>query len=250
MKISELLEYFQQLAPTDTQAQWDNSGFLVGDENECVSKILVCLDVTKNELELAKEKDCSLIVSHHPVIFKAKKSFVAGDVAFEAARNGINIVSLHTNLDKAAGGVNDTLCEALELRYEKIPAPECDGFLNIAYTDIPVGVSEFAKMLKIKLGSSVQFCEGSNSVSKLGVCSGAGSDFIEDALRHSCDGFITGEASYHDFLDAQASGIALFAAGHFETEVPVVKVLAEKIRHAFKDIEVIEAPSVSVIKTE
>ncbi len=250
MKISDLLNFFEEIAPEDTQAQWDNSGFLVGDKNSSVSKVLVCLDVTDREIEFAKEKKCELIISHHPVIFKAKKSFTAGDIPFEAARQGISIISLHTNLDKAAGGVNDTLCETLGLRYEKIPAPECDGFLNIAYLDSGIEVFEFAKLIKEKLGGAVQFCESGKTVSKLGVCSGSGADFIGDALRFSCDGFITGEASYHDFLEARASGISLFTAGHFETEAPVVKALAEKIRHAFNEIEVIEAPSVSVIKTE
>lgn len=250
MKISDLLCFFEEIAPLSAQAQWDNSGFLVGDINSCVSKILVSLDVTERELIYAKENGCELIVSHHPVIFKAKKCFVAGDIAFEAAKLGISIISLHTNLDKAQGGVNDTLCEMLGLRYEKIPAPDCDGFLNIAYSDNSIATEDFAKMLKEILGGTVLFCEGTKTVSKFGVCSGSGADFIEDALRYSCDGFITGEASYHDFLDAKASGISLFAAGHFETEVPVVKVLAEKIRHACNEIEVIEAPSISIIKTE
>ena len=94
MKISEILQFFEALAPFDTQAQWDNSGFLTGDKNSDVSRILVCLDVTRRELEYAKKNNCGLIVSHHPVIFKAKKSFTAGDVPFDAAVNGISIISL------------------------------------------------------------------------------------------------------------------------------------------------------------
>lgn len=250
MILHSLLEFFERTAPLSLQAEWDNSGLLVGDREADIGKVLVCLDVTASEVELAEKIGAELLVSHHPVIFNAKKKFTAGDVPFEAARHGINIVSLHTNLDKAAGGVNDTLCEILGLRFEKVPAPDCEGFLNIAFPEKEIEVSEFARLIKEKLGGTVQYAEGGNAVSKIGICSGAGADFINDALRFDCDAYVTGEASYHEFLDAKAMGISLFTAGHFETEIPIVKVLAEKIRNEFKDIEVIEAPSVSVIKTE
>ncbi len=250
MKICDLLNYFEQTAPLSSQADWDNSGLLVGDASASVSKVLVCLDVTADELSFALEQDCELIVSHHPVIFRAKKNFTAGDIPFEAAKCGISVISLHTNLDKAQGGVNDVLCERLGLTFEKIPAPVCDGFLNIAYIEGECEVAEFASHIKEKLGGTVQYVEGKKTVSKLGICSGAGSDFISEAQELGCDGFVTGEAGYHDFIDAKASGMSLFAAGHFETEVPVVSALARKLRNEFNDIEVLEMPAFSVIKTE
>lgn len=250
MKISEILQFFEALAPFDTQAQWDNSGFLTGDKNSDVSRILVCLDVTRRELEYAKKNNCGLIVSHHPVIFKAKKSFTAGDVPFDAAVNGISIISLHTNLDKASGGVNDTLCEILGFPFKKIPAPVSDGFLNIVELPEKMPVKEFAGLLKKKLHGNISYNEGSGEVKRIGVCSGSGAEFMWDAFDLSCDAFLTGEAHYHEFLDAEATGLALFTAGHFETEEPVVKVLSQKIRNTFTDLEVIEFPSVSIIKTE
>lgn len=250
MKISEILHFFEALAPFDTQADWDNSGFLTGDMNSDVSKILVCLDVTRRELEYAVKNGCGLIVSHHPVIFKAKKSFTAGDIPFNAAVNGISVISLHTNLDKAAGGVNDTLCEIFGFPFRKIPAPACDGFLNIIELAEKMPVKEFAGLLKVKLHGNISYNEGSGTVKRIGVCSGSGAEFLRDAADLSCDAFLTGEAHYHEFLDAEAAGLALFTAGHFETEEPVVRVLAEKIRNTFTGLEVIEFPSVSIIKTE
>lgn len=250
MKISEILKLFETLAPFSTQAEWDNSGFLTGDKNSDVSKILVCLDVTRRELEYAVNNGCGLIVSHHPVIFKAKKSFTAGDIPFDAAVSGISIISLHTNLDKASGGVNDTLCEMLGFPFIKIPAPLCDGFLNIVELPEKMPVKEFACLLKTKLQGNISYNEGMGEVKKIGVCSGSGAEFLWDAAELSCDTFLTGEAHYHDFLDAEATGLALFTAGHFETEEPVIRVLADKIRNTFADLEVLEFPSVSIIKTE
>lgn len=250
MKISEILQFFDTLAPFETQAEWDNSGFLTGDKNSEVSKILVCLDVTKRELEWAIKNDCGLIVSHHPVIFKPKKSFTAGDIPFDAAVNGVCVISLHTNLDKATGGVNDTLCGMIGFPFEKIPAPVSDGFLNIIELPEKMPVKEFAGLLKMKLHGNISYNEGSGEIKRIGVCSGSGAEFICDAAELSCDAFLTGEAHYHEFLDAEAMGLALFTAGHYETEEPVVRVLAEKIRTTFTGLEVVEFPSVGIIKTE
>ena len=122
--------------------------------------------------------------------------------------------------------------------------------IYLLFLDNPVSVYEFAELIKEKLNSSVQFVEGKATVSKIGICSGAGSDFIDEAIELSCDGFVTSEASYHAFLEAKAKGLSLFTAGHYETEIPVVRCLAAKIRNKFNDIDVLEAPAVNIIKTE
>ena len=250
MKISEIIRILDNDFSFSCAEDWDNCGLIVGDAESSVTKILVCLDVTLAVLDYASQCGCELIISHHPVIFKAKKRFYAGSVEYEAARRSIGIIALHTNLDKAVGGVNDSLCDALGLCFEKISEPVCDGFLNVVSFEEKISVGDFARFVRQRLNTVVQYVEGSQFITRLGVCSGAGAEFVEAAAELSCDGFLTGEAKYHEFLDAEFMGISLITAGHFETEIPVIKPFAEKLRELLVDTEVFEYNSANIIKTE
>ncbi|MBQ3537624.1 MAG: Nif3-like dinuclear metal center hexameric protein [Clostridia bacterium] len=250
MTVREIYEYINTLAPFDTAEAWDNSGFLVGNEAAEVKKAVVCLDVTSREVGFAVKENAELIISHHPVIFKAQKKFTSEDISYTAAVNGISIISAHTNLDKAVGGVNDSLCDALRLSFVKCDETVCGGFLNIVSLKEAMSASQFAVFVKNSLGGAVSYVDGGKSVTKVGVCSGAGADFISEAALLGCDAFLTGEASYHEFLDASADGISLFAAGHYETEAVVVKSLAERLREKFSDVTFMEFTPGSVIFTE
>lgn len=237
MKVKDFYEYINTVAPFDTAAPWDNTGLLVGNPDEDVTKVLICLDVTDSEIRQAVKENAQLIISHHPVIFKAQKSFLKGNAAFDAAVHGISVISAHTNLDKAPDGVNDALCNALGLDYEKVDFPVADGFLNVGALSAPADALSLAAFIRERLHGTVSFCDGGRKISRVGVLSGSGADFIDDALSLGCEGFITGDASYHDFLDAKAKGISLFAAGHFETEVIILDVLREKLKQKFLDTE-------------
>lgn len=239
MKVKEIFDYIESIAPFDTAAPWDNAGLLVGDPDSDVSKALICLDVTDSEVNEAVSENAQLIISHHPVIFKVQKNFLRGNPAYDAALHGISVISAHTNLDKAPGGVNDILCKVLELDFEKVEHPVAEGFLNIGKLSKETDAARFAEFIRMKLGGAVSYCDGGKKLTKVGVLSGSGTDFIDDALKLGCDGFVTGDASYHDFLDAKAKGLSLFAAGHFETEVVVADVLAQKLRQKFMDTEFI-----------
>ncbi len=249
MKVKDIFDYIDSFAPFDTAAEWDNSGLLVGDFDAEVKKALICLDVTEFTVKEAISENVQLIISHHPVIFKAQKNFLSGNPSYDAAINGISVISSHTNLDKAQGGVNDALCKVLELDFEKIAGPVADGFLNIGKLSEKTSSAGFAEFIKSKLGGAVSFCDCGKMISKVGVLSGSGADFIDDALSIGCDGFVTGDASYHDFLDAKAKGISLFAAGHFETEVIITNVLADILRQKFSDTEFIVSKAVNSVFT-
>ena len=250
MTVREIYEYINILAPFDKAESWDNSGFLVGNGEREVKKAVICLDVTSREVSFAIKENAELIISHHPVIFRAQKKFTSEDISYYAAVNGISIISAHTNLDKAVGGVNDSLCDALGFSYTKCDESLCDGFLNVLKTETPMSPSGFAAFVKNTLGGAVSYIDGGRMVEKVGVCSGAGADFIKQAASLGCDAFLTGEASYHEFLDASADGISLFAAGHYETEAVVVNRLAEKLRKKFSEITFLEFTPGSVIITE
>lgn len=119
MKVSALVELLDRLYPFALAEEWDNVGLIVGDSKDEVTGVLLALDVTHDVLEDAVASGCNVIATHHPVIFRAIKKLNAAELqgglvgkAFEA---GISLIALHTNLDSAVGGLNDTLADVLGL---------------------------------------------------------------------------------------------------------------------------------------
>ncbi len=120
MLIKELLEILEKAAPFSLQESYDNSGLQVGSPEANVNSGLVCLDVTPEVISEAREKNCDLVISHHPLIFKGLKKITGNhfteQVIIEAIKNDIAIVSVHTNLDNMLTGVNKVLCDRLGLK--------------------------------------------------------------------------------------------------------------------------------------
>lgn len=118
MKIYQVVDALEQYAPLPLQEGYDNAGLQVGlTETVEVSGALLCLDVTEQVVEEAIEKGCNLIVSHHPLIFRklariSDENYVQRTVR-KAIKNDIAIVSMHTNMDAATGGVNFKIAEEI-----------------------------------------------------------------------------------------------------------------------------------------
>ena len=108
----DIFENLCALAPLELQLGFDNSGFLFGRETASVTKALLALDVTSAVVDEAIEQGAELVVSHHPLIFSPLKS-VTDEKLLRLARHQIGVISMHTNLDIAKGGVNDVLIAAL-----------------------------------------------------------------------------------------------------------------------------------------
>lgn len=111
--VGELLNWMDQIAPFHLAESWDNCGLLVGDKNAPVKRAMAALDVTRQVAEEAAENQVDCIVSHHPVIFHPIKSVTAGSVPYFLIQHRISVISAHTNLDIAPGGVCDALASRL-----------------------------------------------------------------------------------------------------------------------------------------
>lgn len=120
VKAGEIIALLEELAPIKLQADWDNSGLQVGDEDWPVEKVLLALDITLGAVEYAAVHGFTFILSHHPLIFRKLSQIDAatplGACLAAALAKRICIYSLHTNLDFIQGGVSDCLAELLQLQ--------------------------------------------------------------------------------------------------------------------------------------
>src|SRR6266540_3353479 len=116
-KVSDIVGIINKFAPFRRAEDWDNVGLQVGDPSAGAGRIMVSLDPGRDALEAAAAAGCSLLLTHHPFIFKPVKRVSLADplgvLLALAIKNDLAVISLHTNLDVAPGGVNDLLAERL-----------------------------------------------------------------------------------------------------------------------------------------
>lgn len=234
--VKDVFNYIDTFASFDMQCEWDNSGLLIGNEENTVKKAMVCLDLTPDALEKAKINGCELVITHHPVIFSPIKSISFNTVVSELCKNEISVICAHTNFDKANGGVNDILCDVLNLK--NVTAFGNDGLARTGESEEPMSDAEFSRFVKNKLGcGAVKYTPTQRPIKKVAVCGGAGADYLYDCVNINADALVTADTKHHELLFAAQNGICLVDAGHYSTENPAIFVLAEKLTKEFNDIE-------------
>lgn len=233
MKLSNIVAFAQQIAPFDLAEEWDNVGLLVGSPEWEVDRVLLALDITPDVVEEARQKGVKLIISHHPVIFSPLHTLRPDDAAYLLAKYDIAALCLHTNLDRAEGGVNTALGAALELKNTTLYP---DDFLLVGEPQKPCSAEEYAAFIKEKLHApSVRFTAG--TVTRVAVSSGGGGEGVELAATYGFDAFVTGEMKHHQYLYAKQHRIAAFDAGHFSTEDVVIAPLQNRFAAEFPTVK-------------
>lgn len=234
MTIRDIMALWEQKAPLCTAEEWDNPGLLVGDPEAIVTGVVTTLDITREAVELAVEMGANLIISHHPVIFSPLKRLTADSVPYLLAKHGIAALCLHTNLDKAVGGVNDILIARLGWPVAEVAD---DGLCRIVTLDAPISAAELVKDIAAGLHTAVRVLTGERPIQKIAVCSGSGGD----CLLPLCDGvdaILTGEIKHHEWLAFADAGITAIDAGHYATEVMAADLLAKETATAFPDLDI------------
>ena len=248
MKIREITGALEQFAPLSLQDSYDNAGLQIGLTVDAESSgVLLCLDVTEEVIDEAKEKGCNLIVSHHPLMFRPPKRIAGEDIVqrciIRAIQQGVNIYASHTNLDNAPGGVNYKIAEKLGLQdiVPLCPKPEMEGAGSgvIGILQDSMDKEDFIVLVKETFDAgSVRFNSWTGeTVRKVAVCGGAGAFLISDAINQQADVFITGEIGYHRFFGYD-NFIQLMEIGHYESEQYTIELLESIIRNVCPEIKI------------
>jgi dinuclear metal center YbgI/SA1388 family protein len=166
MKIAEIIEALEKVAPPFYQENYDNAGLLTGGAGQSCTGILCTLDVTEAVVFEARRRDCNLIVAHHPIIFGGLKKLTGKNYVestiITAIKNDIAIYAIHTNLDNVINGVNDKIADKLDLINRKILAPKTGQLMKL-FTFAPI---EFAEKVR-----SAIFQAGAGHVGNYSECS-------------------------------------------------------------------------------
>ncbi|HMR20191.1 MAG TPA: Nif3-like dinuclear metal center hexameric protein, partial [Sphingobacterium sp.] len=140
MKIKDLTRYLETIAPLSHQESYDNSGLIVGHDDDTIFKALISLDCTEEVVQEAIDKGCDIIIAHHPIVFKGLKRFNGHNyverTVIKAIKHNIAIYAIHTNLDNVLGGVNSKIAERLDLKNQAILSPK-SGLLKKLAVYVP-----------------------------------------------------------------------------------------------------------------
>lgn len=351
--VADVVAFLERLAPPALAAEWDNVGLLLGQRAAEVRRVLTCLTVTPESAAEAAETGAQLLVSHHPVLFKAARRITddtpEGRTLLTLARAGVSVYSPHTAYDNAREGINaalarrvgltevvplkrgagpgeckvvvfvpeqdlqpvmsslfaagagrigeyrecsfrspgtgtffgseaanpavgqkgrreevaehrlEVICPESEVsavlaaarrahsyeepaidvyRLEPRPSETGEGRLGVLLRETPL--AEFARAVRAELKSGpVQVIgDPGRSVRRVAVACGAGGSMLGEAVRARADVLLTGEARFHDYLEAKARGLTLVLPGHYSTERAGAEELARHLAAAFPGLGV------------
>lgn len=242
VQVDDIISIIEKIAPRRLAEEWDNVGLQVGQTDWPVKKIRIALDPSYPVAADACQDRVDLLIVHHPLIFKplASVDFNApvGRVIRLAAENRLAIVAAHTNMDSAAGGLNDMLAQRIGLNNIRMlvktgnPDDDQSGLGRVGdlgdTVDFKAFVADLKKRMNIKEAKATG--KADLEVCTVAVCTGSGSGLLPQFLTSGAQVYVSGDLHYHDAKTVEAVGLGLVDIGHFASERLFVDLLANKLR--------------------
>lgn len=241
MTIQDIVNHLAVFAPLETAFPSDNVGLLVGDAHAEVTGILTALDCTVDVVRLAAECGANLIVTHHPVIYRPLSAVLAGtydgDRVIALNRAGVSVISMHTNMDRAEGGVNTAMAEALGLTNVAL-LPDGEGLGRMGELSLPMAEEAFLGHVKACLQvECVRYAKTGKTIRKVAVGGGSCGGYVSAAKAAGCDALVVGEVKHAQFCEALHLGITLVDATHYASENVVMPVLTAYLREVYANVK-------------
>jgi len=233
MTVKEVYTYLDELSPFALQEGWDNSGLLIGDFSQEVSRVVLSIDIDEDLIESLDEG--TLVITHHPIIFGGLKQlqfnrYPAKLIAPMIQKN-ISNIAMHTNFDQTH--LNSYVASKI-LGY---PIVAKEGF--VAYLGVDQDFETFAASVASSLGlSHVRAVRCHDHVSTCALVTGSGASLMRNI---EADCFLTGDIKYHDAMEAKTIGLSMIDIGHYESECYFGEILAEHLKNL--GLDVIISPS-------
>lgn len=256
MKCSEMISILRELAPETCACDWDNPGLLAGRGDKEVKKIYIALDATDRVVDEAIRLGADMLLTHHPLIFKAIKkvndeNFITNRL-IKLIQADISYYAMHTNFDAAPGCMADLAAERLGLR-KCTPLEvlgemkeEAYGIGKTGFLSREMTVRELAALVKERFELPFLLVYGDHlldrPVSRVSICPGAGGSELEAAVKNGSEAIVTGDISHHQGIDAAARGMAVIDAGHYGLEHIFIPYMADYLeKHLPEKVKIIQA---------
>lgn len=248
MRLQEVIDHLEHIAPLRFQESYDNAGLIVGDRDMDIRGIMVSLDATEEVIQDAIDQDCNVLISHHPILFYGIKKFDVNNyvhrAVIKAIKNDIALYAIHTNLDNVlCQGVNQKIATRLGLQDITVLRPSIHHRSEVQW-EVGAGVIgdwggpetaiEALTTIKSKMNATVvKYTRPiSRPIRRIAVCGGAGSFLLSEAKKAGADIFLTSDFKYHEFFDAD-NQLIIADIGHFESEFYTIELLAEIVTDKF-----------------
>ena len=222
MKIKDIYIFLDELSPFELQETWDNSGLLIGDFSQDITKIVLSIDVDEDLIDTIEED--TLLITHHPLIFGGLKQLqfnqYPANLVHKMIKKNISNIAMHTNFDQTH--LNEYVAKEV-LGYE---IKEKDGF--VAYLEVNEEFDVFAKKVATAFSLPHAKCvKTSNFVKRAALTTGSGCSLIKSI---DADCFLTGDVKYHDAMEAKSINLSLIDIGHFESEHFFAEILLKHLK--------------------
>ncbi|RMG27674.1 MAG: Nif3-like dinuclear metal center hexameric protein [Bacteroidetes bacterium] len=250
MKVKEIAAVLEEWAPPALAESYDNVGLLVGWPEMEVSAALINLDMTEEVIQEAIERNCQLVIAHHPIWFTARRRLNGEDYVSRAImlaiKNDIALYACHTNLDNIRSGVNQRICQQLGLQQVAFLSPKAAeaslpeaGSGKIGLLPAPMTKREFLLHVKNAFGcGGIRYADAPlEHIQRVAVCGGAGSFLTQQAIQQQAHAFVTADITYHKFFDNE-SKLLLLDIGHYESEQFTSHLISEYLLEKFPNFAV------------
>lgn len=238
MKIAEFEKTLFDMFPKEQAEPWDHIGLSVGDPQAQITGIACALDASLDNLDQAKHAGANVLLTHHPVYLEAPSTFSpqssltpsCSAVVYEAIKNNIAIISMHTNLDRSQE-VRDKLPSLFGLQayssLENAQDPQLPGLGSLCRCE-EVSLAKLSQQAAAVFDTNPRvWGKPDQSIKHVAILGGALGHFGEQALQVAADAAITGECSYHTAQDLSQRGISVILLGHDKSEQPFCNILAK-----------------------
>ncbi len=235
MKIRTIYDVLNEISPFGLQEEWDNSGLNVGDYNSEIEKIYLSLDIDEEVIENTDEN--SLLITHHPLIFKSLKKIIPNRFStkflVKMIKKNISLIAMHTNFDKT---------HLNEYFAKHILGFDGEGEDFVFYADVDMNFEELTEYVKNRMNlKHLKAVKAKEKIKKIAITTGAGMGLL-DSVRADC--FLTGDIKYHEAMDALARGISLIDITHYHSEKYFSECMFEILNDKI-DIEIIKTNSLN-----
>ena len=246
-KVKDICSFLLERYPLELCSSFDygKTGLQFGSYQKDVKKVMITLDAASYVLDEALEKNCDMIVSHHPFMFNSMLNLnydtPQGKKMLKVFQNELNIFAMHTNFDVAINGMNDILASLIGLKnvksYPEIPNE--NSFLRIGEIK-ETTLEDFVKLVKTNLKEEGVRVVGKldKKIKKVAIVGGSGGLYVMDSKKLGCDCIITGEVKQNNAIDALENDIAVIEVSH-GVEANFKNYVCELLKNNFKDVEFI-----------